>query len=405
MELELKFLMGAVSAKFANYRYESNKVKWHHEPPFIRIRTELLDSVSDEFVKTIKNNNRGRKKKETKRKKVFPSNISFFLHREFHEPHQESNSEICTHHENCYVYYKKYNIRIFNGGKIICVGLKHEDKSDFLEYVQKISDYLAKKDLIPFLQYDLPHSFYIQLYRVFARRYELQELKSTLENYQFCLNRYIDLNKLQKYFSRSGDKLISIDEGKFLSFICNKIKERNFHIDPEIIVELFTKRDEVICKFIIKDAFIYLLQNWDLRACEEKFIKMYGEFQEAYEYKNIFWDKFKVNMLRNFVEYEYNEYHDKLYIMDFSMVESVIYKEEKNMLMLSKKKDNKTITIRIFGTGIIDILGSDNKGICEKIKNEMMRVFELVNIFYDDDDPPILTLEDIIQFGADKMLI
>lgn len=400
-KLDLLFLMGAVSANFTDFNYKSKLTAWQYEEPFIRIRTEKLDSISPEFYNVVKKSNRGRKPKKKTTVKTFPSNISFFMNHFHHTDKFNVKYSVCHEHANCYVKKKKYNIRIFNGGQIVCVGLKCEKALDFIECVSYISKFLTKQDLILLLlclrEYKLPKEFYFTLSEYLKLKYQINNLKSTLRNYQFDIETPIDLFKLQNFFSISTDKLLNIDKDKFLSFICSKIKDNNYELDAEVIVKLFNQKSEIIKDYIIKDAFIILLNTWDLKKISLDFQKIYNEFYDNYKFKSVYWDKFQANLRFNFVKYQFNKHHKKLHLLDASTVTCVLPQEKKNTLMISKQIEGKDITIKVFGTGVISIQGANCRITCEKIAHQILHVFTLVNVFYNKNNPPMLTLEQILN--------
>lgn len=388
--------MGSVSARFVNFRHESTKSFWVVEPPFARIKTDALDSVSASVVPDKPKSKRGRKKKDKKPKKAFPSNMSFFIYKDIHLPNPNAKTTPCKQHVECFVMQKKYNIRIFNGGQIICVGVLREDKSDFLECMEHVCRYLVRHDVAMLLPLNLPEAFYQKYAAACREKYKLVYLDTTLENYQFNIGTCIDLLKLRDYFIDSENRIINIDETRMLNFITEQVFHGIFEVNAVTLISLFSVKNGIKKHFIIKEAFLKVLDNWSLSELKQQFDTHYTEFYKTYSHKTVYWDKFKYNLLRNYVIVSYRKYYDELYIMDFSLVEGVRYKEEKSTLIVTKKKDDCKITVRIFGTGVINIQGANNRVTAEKIWTEYKKIFSLIAVTYNRNQPPMLKLESIL---------
>ena len=371
---ELKFLMTSLTAKMPNFDFDSRNIIFDCQPPFLSITSEKNTSSLGEIPKKVKSN-RGRKKKIQTVSKKFKSNISFVI--------KINNKDD-----------KIYNIRIFNKGKIICVGVLDEDKKDFLYCIEEVKKYLATYKVNQYKKYKFPELVYEALNEEFLKKYEITEISSTLENYQFSIGCYINLYKLKEFFISSGEQLINVDFSKLYEYYANCCIYNTYLYNSEDLVKNLEQKGCIKKEFVMRDKLIEAIKNFDLRVINLNFIEIWNKIISGKKME------FTINMkyfyLKQYIIYRFSEIKKKIIILDYQLVESVIFKENINTLMISKKKDNRSINLRIFGPGTINIQGSNSRELANNIYIDLCRIFEenKDRFCYNPEIPPMINFMD-----------
>ncbi len=272
---------------------------------------------------------------------------------------------------------KDYNIRLFNKGKVVCVGVLNEDKSDFFSCIEEIINFLKKKS---------PGSIYV-----------IKNIKSTVENYQFSLNQNIDLYKLKDFFIFKSQELINIDYNKLYKFFAETCLVEKYDYSNETLITLLNQKNTV-CKHVVsKQLLLKILNNFNLKVINLNFMIYWKESIIRRKYEpgiNI-----KYAFLKQFIIYNFKPYRKQLNLLGCALVKSVIFKEPKNTLMVKKNIDDCNVNIRIFGTGNINIQGSKSRVTAEKAYNELCTIIKenKSKILYLPDNPPMINFDEIIS--------
>lgn len=379
---ELKFLMMSISATFNNYQINSSKVNWKCEPPFICITTDKNVTYSEDYKAPPKKSNRGRKKKIKVKKNNFKSNISFILN-------NDTASKI-----------KNYNIRIFNGGGIVCVGILQEDKSDFYYCLNEVKKFIIRQKVREFGEYDLPPEFFEALIRKLDHDYSIHNVYSTLENYQFHINYYIDIFRLKDYFVQTSEQILNIDFEKFYNFVSKKMMVDDFELNAESLIQSLEIKGEIKREFVSREKLNLAITTLDLKEIKLRFIIFWNKFLKRNKHKISLHllDNVKFSYLKQFFINCFSLRKNQLMLVEYSLVENVRFKEAKHTLIVEKKKNGVSITIRIFSTGTINIQGSNSRELAEAIYHDFVTIFNELqeSILFLPDKPPMIPFEDFL---------
>ena len=379
---ELKFLMMSISATFNNYQINSSEVIWECEPPFICITTDKHVTYSNLYKATPKKSNRGRKKKIKVKKNNFKSNISFILN-------NDTISKV-----------KNYNIRIFNGGGIVCVGILQENKSDFYYCLNEVKKFIIRQKLREFSQFDLPVEFFEALIKKLDHDYSIHNVYSTLENYQFHINYFIDIFRLKDYFVQTSEQIINIDFEKFYNFIAKKMMVDDFELNPESLVNSLEIKGEIKREFVSREKLISAIATLELKEIKFRFVVFWTKFLKRNKHKISIHllDNVKYSYLKQFFIMCFSIRKNQLMLIEYSLVENVRFKEAKHTLIVEKKKNGISITVRIFSTGTINIQGSNSRELAEAIYQDFVEIFHELqdSILFLPDKPPMIPFEDFL---------
>lgn len=290
---DLTFLMISVKACIGNYDWDSGKVRWDARPPFISIVSDCHTSIVEGIEAPVKKSNRGRKKLIKPPKKKFKSNVIFTLRRLRHRirPPKDDNlssiATVCSEHQNCEVIIKLYTIRLFNKGKIVCVGILEEDKSDFIYCMDEVIKYLAEKKIEEYLIYNFPPIIYTSMAEILREKYKIIDMTSTLENYQFSLNYNIDLYKLKDFFIAGSQTLVNIDYAKLYKYLVECCLAEKYTFDIETLTQALDQKNTVRKHIVAKSDLADILSQVNLKIITLAFEDFWGRFCEALNFNNI----------------------------------------------------------------------------------------------------------------------
>jgi len=369
--------MMSVTATFKNYSVDSSTIDWICEFPFIKIKGDKHESVTD-YISPPKKSNRGRKKKIKQKRNNFKSNISFILN-------NDTDSRV-----------KNYNIRVFNGGRIVCVGVLREDKSDFYYCIAEVRKYLIRQKLRDY-PYNLPREFFEEIIRRLEDDFSVHSVASTLENYQFHINYFIDIFRLKDYFVKSSEAIININFDKLYNFLTKKLLADDFALSPEALVSSLEIKGEIKREFVSRDRLVEVLKSLDLADIKIGFSKYWNEFTQRAGrlIPPSFGENVKFSFLKQYFITCFEERKKQLMLVEYSLVENVRFKESKHTLILEKKKDGASVTVRIFSTGTINIQGGNSRIVAEKVYEDLIRIFHELSdqILILPDKPPLVDYE------------
>ncbi len=379
---ELKFLMMSISATFNDYNINSQEITWACEDPFICITADKHVSYSPNYKAPPKKSNRGRKKKIKVKTNNFKSNISFILN-------NDTEYKI-----------KNYNIRIFNGGGIVCVGILQEDKSDFYYCLNEVKKFIIRQKLREFENYDLPPEFFELLLKKLDYDYSIHSVYSTLENYQFHINYYIDIFRLKDYFVQTSEQIINVDFEKFYTFVAKKIMADDFELNAESLVNSLEIKGEIKREFVSREKLILAISGLELSEIKFRFATFWTKFLKRNKHKISphLIENIKFSYLKQFFINCFESRKNQLMLVEYSLVENVRFKEAKHTLIVEKKKEGVSITVRIFSTGTINIQGGNSRELAEAVYKDFVKIFlELQNhILFLPDKPPMIPFEDFL---------
>ena len=395
---ELQFSVASVKALIMNFD-DFKDYRFHVRPPIIGIKTDRYEEYSDDFKLESNKSNRGRKKKIKVEKKKFKFNVSFIIRLTLHRPPKRDalgyTSTVCLEHPNCEICYKPYTMRVFNGGKVICVGIINQDKSDFHECARILAHYLA--DCRASLGTDA----------VDPGRYAIVNLKSTLENYQFNVGRHINLYKLQSILiNNSSAQIINVDFASLYKFLAQSITKQEYNFNADWLLDSLILRDRVRVNFVNRDAFVRELYKINLHCIEAKFSVYWEQFQSRNrgQLHTNYIEFVKYNLLKSFIIHELQPMSDQCDYFDHSLFESIIFKESKNTLMVKKRirfgGQEDDINYRIFITGIINIQGGKSVITTELARQKILEMLT-DDVLYDINVPPMITRHQILGHDRD----
>jgi len=231
---QLQFLMKAISGFISNWSINTKLSRFKWEPPFIRIKTDIYDSINPIYYEEKKKSNRGRKKKEKKKSGSFDSNIAFYIRNPLIKKTKNKTSSN-----------KDFIVRIFNKGKIVCVGILHEKMEDFLYAFVEIKKYLIRYIMRYLLVFNFPIDFCRRYYDYLQNNINLIEYHSTLENYQFHVNYFLNIEKIRIFYDKSSSEIINIDLNNLYTFLTKKCSEGEFTYDTNSILEKLEEKESI----------------------------------------------------------------------------------------------------------------------------------------------------------------
>jgi hypothetical protein len=377
---ELQFSVASVSAVFCGVDIEKFKDNFYPEYPIVRIKCKSFDrQIEDHIVPAVKSG-RGRKKKNTRVVKKFKSNVSFIVKWSL-EP------EGIT---------KLYNIRIFNGGKIVCVGILRQDKSDFYYCIQVVREYVARRLILHYAFLDIPSDV---IYPHLIRKIEVRNVKSTLENYQFSMGKNINLYLLKEFLINiSRDKIININYEALYEYFTEAVNAETFELNIDQFIRGITLKGSVRVNFVNAEKLRQELFSLKIETIAQQFATYWNLFIERHKNKlsEFFTKSLKYNMLKQFVRFYFEPIKIICDEQDDLVVDSVIFKETKNTLMVKKKIVDTDINFRIFGTGIVNIQGGNSYEISSAARIKICSIIS-EKFLYDPNKPPMRSWKTLLE--------
>ncbi len=451
----LQFLMVSVQANITNYDLDIKNTEffagWELEDPFIEIYNGITHKRAENYYLPEHKSNRGRKKKKVEAKGRFKSNINFttrrFMHREkkkdaFAKTSSECEldksrlicaaqaklvpnpSQFCSfdqHYKcipcgthavcpesgisNCEIIAKNYHLRIFNGGKIVCVGVTKRNKEDFFECVEAVKKYIIDRWMEHYCKLKLPIYVFDILRKTLQEKYQIVDIISTLENYQFSIkNKKINLYLLRDIFISESSELINIDYEKLYKFLAESCFHNEFNFNINTVVsnlELQGMKHVLVSRKRLTE----ILNLINLKVWMLEFLNYWQDLTEIQKGSaSINNDIMKFAYLKQFIIYKFKPSVICLNQLDMFMSENVIFKEDKSTLLIEKKmsglhKDFKeSVTMRFFSSGICNIQGTKSYESASVVYEYIKNMFKFIpNVLYEDcDNPPIIDFRDYL---------
>lgn len=385
---EVESITKSIEARFKNFNVNIKEINWicPENSTIKEIRYNGKCFYASDFKLQVKIAKRGRKPKVKSQSEPI-SDFSFMvrkiIHREIKSDNYSRTSETCIVHSNCEIIYKCYTVLIFGGGRIVCVGITEKNCEDFTWCTNEVIKFLVEKGL---KKEDL----------------EIVKINKTLENFKFELidkEMKIDLYKLHNYFVEKTKKkeVININLDQLFETVKDLVKAAG---RTSTISEISTKNINNLVENSIQDFEIktYLIAKVDLaeffNILDEK--KIAHDFEIFYEHiSKKYTNKLTYSMdcdMKNmfFISYITNECFRLLNLCSknkYIVVESTNIIDEKNTIVLLKKVNGRGITVKLFISGKIDILGSKTIDQTETIYNDLERIFkENPQILFHPDD-------------------
>lgn len=397
-----RFSLASIKARISNFDNTISKNKLYVIPPIICIKTEKFEDFAEDYILPSNKSNRGRRKKVKKNVKKFRSNMTFIIRLYSHRvPKKDVLSQTataCREHDNCEICAKSYTLRIFNGGKLVCVGIKNIDKSDFYECVDILVSYIAKCKVLTYLPLKMPDIMYKKLYAYYLDYYKIVNVESTLENYQFPVYKSINLYKLKDILiHKSSGCIINIDYEKLYKYMTDCIVEKSYAIKVDWLIETLILKKSVRKNFVDRKKFTEALNAIDLKKIESDFDIYWADFCERnrIQIKKEFIEFIKYSTLKLYIiQYFKPEQRTCDYLED-DIFESILFKEAKNTLIVKKNINGRSITYRLFVTGIINIQGSNNY---PTAKMAQLKIIDVLGngVLYDAREPPMVSWRDTL---------
>lgn len=399
---DLVFSLASIKAVINDFDNGFALYKYVTIPPIIRIKTDNCDVYSSDYHLPIKKSTRGRHKKPKVERKKFKFNLIFIIRLYIHRPPKRDvlsqTSQQCTIHDNCEVCAKSYTIRIFNGGKLVCVGIKKHNKQDFYECAEIVRRYLARYKTIQYYQLDLHPVLLQSIFNYFYRCYEIINVKSTLENYQFVIPKNINLYKLKdKLINQSKDRIINVDYNILYKYLTDCIQQKSYEINVEWLLKTLTLDKTVRKNFVDRERFRIMLSQIDLKHIELKYTCYWNDFYQRnkYQISYNYIDHINYTVMKLYITEKIKKMSCQCDILDNDTVESVLFKEAKNTLIVKKKIYDRSITYRIFISGVINIQGSNSYEIALDARNKILEIIT-PELLYDPREPPMLSWQNIL---------
>lgn len=324
---------------------------------------------------------KGRNKIKKAKKKIFQSNITF---------------KILLNEKN-------YNIRFFNGGVVIGVGISQEDLSDFYECMNIITDYIIEKRKAALRILGAPEYFYDNIESIIKRDFRICSVNINLMNFHFSINRCIDIMKLERYFALHSDSIINIDLEKFHDFITRKLFNDEFDFDPEKIVESLQDRENIKKLLVPKDRLVQIFKRIrsDMTSIKLNFMLFWKKFQKKTSGRIItsMQDNIRFSYLKQYFIHYFQHFMPLINMNEHYATESFDYNQNKNTLTIEKIKDKSKITVCIFGTGNFNVLGGKTRQAAEAIRSDVIEIMREIgpDIIIDINDPPTQSWRDCLE--------
>jgi len=381
---QLQFLMKAISGFISNWSINTKLSRFKWEPPFIRIKTDIYDSINPIYYEEKKKSNRGRKKKEKKKSGSFDSNIAFYIRNPLIKKTKNKTSSN-----------KDFIVRIFNKGKIVCVGILHEKMEDFLYAFVEIKKYLIRYIMRYLLVFNFPIDFCRRYYDYLQNNINLIEYHSTLENYQFHVNYFLNIEKIRIFYDKSSSEIINIDLNNLYTFLTKKCSEGEFTYDTNSILEKLEEKESIKKNVVSKQKLYELLfLEIDLKMIYVDFIDIWETFPDNVK-SSI---KIKTIYLKEYIKFRLKKHVENILVLGYHNVESIYFKEEKKTLIVTKKVNSQNISIRIFGTNCINIQGARDVETVKIVYEDLKETFrENLDLLYLKDNPPLLSYKEILD--------
>lgn len=377
----------SLNAKFFKYDLQIEGLDWvcPENSNIVGLDIGKKKSRSSTYNLVSSKSTRGRKKKERKEKKKFPSTINFIIRKEvIREIEQDSYSYTSIKlTEKTEKIFKDYNIFLFNKGRIICVGVKENDCSDFYWCIKFVVDFLVEKGL---KREDL----------------EIHDVKVTLENYRFELkdkNTRINLYKLNNYYCKNfqSGTVVNVDFPRLYEYLTENILKKKFKLDTENIFVNFVCSFEKKQKLLPKIVFDEFLQKLNLIDIYNKSAAVYSfiantktRFLTTKASENL-----EKNILYCFIKKYCEDFIETNNISRHEVAETINFNEEKNTLLVVIKVKNNEVVLRIFNSGKIVVVGSESAKEIEFVQQELEKIF--TEFIYVIDDFKLLTIEEILM--------
>lgn len=335
----------------------------------------------------IKESSRGRKKKERlpiTKTDHFGSHVTFVVQRWTLRKRNPLNNRYSTtavpqnNDPLCAFEYipKEYLVKIFNGGKIICLGILRRDKSDIKWVLSVIKEYLHLK---------------------LGTRCDVYNLRSTLENYKFQLKdpdySNINLIKLQLYYMNEvNSQLINIDFAEVYKIIY-EIITNNEEFNAEDILRQLKCSGQRKKMFVYRDEFINELNKVNIGAIKNELkllnIWLYEQNDKVVDNKYLEW------FAHDYIYNKLNNTRETLRKSTANIFHNIRYRPNQSDVLIEHMINNRRVSIKIFGSGSFNIKGCRSYQTALKVYNYMNQLFNKIgkDVVYCENYPPIIDLD------------
>lgn len=374
---KIKSITKSMEAKFVNYKEIVTDWICPENSSIVEIRHGKSISKSSSFPLKRKLSKRGRKPKEKKESKSI-SRTSFQLYRTIHRTpvidEFAKTSTTCTEHQDCEIIYKTYNMLMFNGGHLVCVGITDPQCEDFYWCIGEVTKFLTARGM---KEEDLG----------------ITAVNITLENFKFALRdpeSRLDLIRINNFFAekKASGQVINVRITDVQNFIVDCIENEKFDFDPEVVLSTFNHSHEIIHYFIAKSDFFDFLKSIDLREWSKTIQSFHDDI--SHRFTNLLTKTLDNRLLKTitllFVKRMIARTLEKCNNFDHWVVDSFSVLTDKNTAIMSKRHAGITTTIKVFISGKVDILGAKNRKRIEYVPIFLQKVLsEGENLCYHID--------------------
>lgn len=377
---KIESITKSIEARFKNYSVNVNEIDWKcPENSVIKeIRYAAKCYRSADFVLPEKTAKRGRKPLIKKESDPI-SDISFIVRKSSHRTRRvdsySKTSIVCIEHIDCEIVFKNYTVLIFGKGRIVCVGIVEENCEDFIWCTSEVQKYLISNGLN-------------------ADDLEIVDINKTLENFKFELldkERRIDLYKLNNLFvsKMKNGEILNVDLNEVYQYIIDKMDNEDFNFNPGSIADTFNKTFEIKYYLITRLDFIDFLKKLEIEQWYYTISKYYEGFFERNSNRLTaeINDRIKDMLIRGFVINKTLALISECTVSGHNVVESINIIDEKNTAVMVKRVKGKCVTVKLFTTGKIDILGS-------KTIDQVHGIYKDLEILFTENPDLIYHLDD-----------
>jgi len=378
--MSIESITKSLEATFRNYTLDTDKIDWKcpETGPIKEILYKNSTSRAADFTLEEKIKKKGRKPKPRQASAPI-SDLTFNLRRETHRRVKKDTysrtSQDCAEHEDCEIIFKTYNVSIFGKGKIVCVGITEENCEDFNWCIKIITDFLISKGYEP---HDL----------------EVIKINKTLENFKFRLKdeeRKIDLIAINNFFVNNylNGEIANVEIDRLLLYFIKKIKTGDLEFCPKSMIKKFDEFSELKHFLIHKTDLLDFLNGIDLVRINGEIERIYNNLSTKHtNILNYELDMFlKKIVIRSYINYHCIDLLRKCTRNSYKVAKNVSLDNDKNTIEILITVNSKDITVKLFSSGKVNILGAKNVEQIQCIYSNLEKLLdENPGIIYHTDD-------------------
>lgn len=376
-----------------NFQFNSNKVFWvcPDYGALKAILTPRWESWQRGYKRPVKVKGSARGRKKKKRAPItktdhFGSHITFVVQRWTARARTYSNNRYKTtcilesDDPFCAREYipKEYLIKIFNGGKIICLGILRRDKSDIKWALNIVKQFIHIKTGVPCT---------------------ITGLRSTLENYKFQLRDtdYCNINliKLQLYYMHEvNSRLINIDFDELYKIIYDAITESTTaEFNPADVLRQLKCSGERKKMFVYRDEFIQQIGNINIAAIDRELrvinVWLYNKNDRVVD------NRYREWFALDYIRYKLRNVRQILHSSHANAFHNIRYRPNQSDVLVEHMVNSRRVSVKIFGSGSFNIKGCRSYAAAKQVYDYMVKLFNKIgkDVIYCENYPPVIDLD------------